>query len=844
MTLAFDQTTPLPRRFETPALGALFMLSGAAALIYQVLWVRELGLLFGSTAQAAALTIAIFFAGIALGGWLFGRLAARLARPLRAFGLVEIGVAATALGHFLVADAYFALYPTLYALVGGVPALEIGLKALVAATILLPSAILMGGTLPLMGQHVIRARDSLGRLGSALYALNTAGGAMGALAAGFFLPLWLGFSGAYLLAVGFDLFVGASALLLARRALPMPAQAKAPPAAIPARLWVIGFASGFATLAIEVIWTRAFAQVLQNSVYTYALVLTVFLAALSLGAALANALNRLALRPEAVLTGLLLASCAVVAATPHLFHHLTGGLGYLGGRADFAGYILEVGRVAALTMLIPGTILGAVLPYLLRLLEGGSAPGALLGRLIAVNTTGAIFGALAGGFVLLPFVGMWQGLWLMGAVYAMLVLALWQPSEGWAARITRFAALAGAVVLLTGQPGLEATRLNRGETLLAFREGPSATVSVIQRGEAKFIRVNNFYTLGGSGALVPERNQTMIPLVTHPAPRELFFLGMGTGISAGAGLFASPARVTVCELLPDVVDFAEAWFGAYVNGLFSDPRVTIHREDGRQCLARSPASYDMIIADLFTPWRAGVGNVYTVEHYRLAASRLNPGGAYVQWMPLYQVSRPEFEIIANTMAQVFPELTLWRGDLYPERSILALVGRNEPAPLDPATLAARWRAMTDEDTPDEVLIDRALKFYAGNAASGLFAHAPVNTDDHPLIEYLAPRTHRAVIAGHARFLVGPERDRLYAELLDAMPPATDPYLARLTPAQQALPVAGAVYAAWQGMHRREDPRAEAQLRQFTLMTPPHAINPDSPAGQVARGGMAFGDATE
>lgn len=829
MTHILAPSTTL-RRLETPLLGALFTLSGAAALIYQVLWVRELGLLFGSTAQAAALTIAIFFTGIALGGWFFGWLSARLARPLRGFGLVEIGVAGTALGHFLVADVYFNLYPALYALVGGVPMLETALKAGVAATILLPSAILMGGTLPLMGQHVIRAGRELGRMGAALYALNTAGGAMGALAAGFFLPMWLGFSGAYLLAVGMDLFVGLAAVMLARRALPMATQASPARAPIPARLWVIAFASGFATLAVEVIWTRTFAQVLQNSVYTYALVLTVFLLALSLGAALANALGRLSLRPEAVLTGLLLASCAVIAATPHLFHHLTGGLGYLGGRADFAGYVLEVGRVAVLTMLIPGTILGAVLPYLLRLMQGGGAPGAVLGRLIAVNTTGAIFGALAGGFLLLPMMGMWKGLWLMGAIYALVVLALWQPSDGWAARITRFAALAGGVLLLAGQPGLEPTRLNQGETLLAFREGPSAHVAAVQRGEAKFIRVNNFYTLGGSGALVPERNQTMIPLLTHSAPREIFFLGMGTGISAGAGLFANPDRVTVCELLPDVVDFARDWFQPYTNGLFADPRVTIHREDGRQCLARSPETYDMIIADLFTPWRAGVGNVYTLEHYRLAASRLNEGGAYVQWMPLYQLSRREFAIIANTMAQVFPEVTFWRGDLYPERSILAIAGRNDPAPLDPVTLATQWRGMTGEDTPDDVLADRALKFYAGNAASGLFAHAPVNTDDHPLIEYLAPRTHRAVIAGEARWLTGTERDQLYADLLNALPPVDDPHLTRVTDAQRNLPKAGAVYAAWRGMRAREDLRAGRLWQDFSALTPSHARNPDSPAG--------------
>jgi len=824
-------------------LGALFTLSGAAALIYQVLWVRELGLLFGSTAQAAALTIAIFFTGIALGGWLFGRVAGRMQRPLRAFGLVEIGVAATALGHFLVSDTYFTLYPALYAAVGGVPALETALKAGVAATILLPSAILMGGTLPLMGQHVIRAKDSLGRMGSALYAINTAGGALGALAAGFFLPVWLGFSGAYLLAVGFDLFVGLTAILIARGALPLVANERPARAPIPARLWIIAFASGFATLAVEVIWTRAFAQVLQNSVYTYALVLTVFLVALSLGAALANALTRLSLRPEAILTGLLLASCAVIAATPHVFHHLTGGLGYLGGRADFAGYVWEVGRVALLTMLIPGTILGAVLPYLLRLMEGGGAPGAVLGRLIAVNTTGAIFGALAGGFVLLPLVGAWKGLWLMGAVYAVLVLALWRPSGGWPARITRLAALGGAVILLVGQPGLQATRLNAGETLLAFREGPSAHVAAVQRNDARFIRVNNFYTLGGSGALVPERNQTMIPLLTHPAPREIFFLGLGTGISAGAGLYANPDRVTVCELLPDVIGFARDWFEPYVNGLFTDARVTIHAEDGRQCLARSPATYDMIIADLFTPWRAGVGNVYTVEHYRLAASRLKPGGAYVQWMPLYQVSHREFEIIANTLAQVFPEVTLWRGDLYAERSILALVGRNDPAPLDPATLAMQWRAMTGSDAADDVLVDRAVKFYAGNVASGLFADAPVNTDDWPLIEYLAPRTHRAVIAGRANWLTGPARDQLYSDLLTALPPEDDPHLALLTDAQRGLVGAGAIYAEWRGLRGRDDPRAGARWRDFIALTPPHARYPDSPAGQVATGGMAFGDAT-
>lgn len=307
----------LPTRGHVIVLAVLFFVSGAAALTYQVLWVRELGLLFGSTAEAAALTIAIFFAGIASGGWFWGRRAGRMRRPLMAFGLLELGVAGAALAHFFVADLYFALYPTFYALVGHAPVLETLLKASVAATLLLPAAFLMGGTLPLMGQHLIRTRDRLGRTGSALYAINTLGGVAGALAAGFVLPIALGFRDAYLLAVGMDLVVGFAALALARRqpalvpVVPVVPRSSHQGVRLPSLVWPIAFLSGIITLAVEVIWTRLFAQVLQNSAYTYALVLSSFLAALAFGAVFANLLIRQRrVSPGWVLFGLLAVSAS------------------------------------------------------------------------------------------------------------------------------------------------------------------------------------------------------------------------------------------------------------------------------------------------------------------------------------------------------------------------------------------------------------------------------------------------------------------------------------------------------------------------------------------------------
>jgi spermidine synthase len=822
---------------RTALLLVLFFLSGFAALVYQVLWVRELGLLFGSTAQAAALTIAIFFAGIASGGWFWGRRAAMLGSSLRTFGLLEVGVAVTALGHFVLVDAYHALYPTLHAAVGDAPVLDTAAKALVAATLLLPPAFLMGGTLPLMGQHLVRARDRLATTGTVLYAVNTTGSAAGALAAGFVLPLALGFRDAYLLAVGIDLAVGLTAVAIARRTtvasrptvpaagggahrstipagapdVPATAQdhspARAPAPDLPVRLiWVLAFASGFATLAVEVVFTRLFAQVLQNSAYTYALVLTAFLVALAAGAGIANLLARLPRPgPELVLGGLLVAAAVVTAGAPWLFHTVTDGLAYVGSDQAWAGYVLAVAGTAAITMLPPAVVLGALLPYLLRLLQSDArAPGDAIGRLVSANTAGAILGSLAAGFVLLPTIGAWRSLLAMAAVYLGLLVAV--TLHRLSVRRVSLAGVAAItlVALLVVEPrGLQQIRFGSGpgERVLEVREGAAATAAVVETYADRMLRVNNFYTLGSTRGLDSERNQTVIPMLTQPDPRSVFYLGLGTGITAGASMPFDVERVVACEILPDVVSLAERWFGDWTFGLFDDPRAQVHAEDGRNCLRRSPETYDLIISDLFTPWKAGTGNLYTLEHYETARQRLEPGGRYVQWIPLYQVSEQELKVIGRTMDEAFEQVSLWRGDLFANRSIVALVGEDDPQPLDPSLAVTLARELLgepglgDPELSDEQLEAMLLRLYAGNiTASGLFDGAELNTDDHPRIEYLAPRTHRAARTGGASFLVGAERDALLERLATALPPEQDPLLERLDDRQLGYVEAGRLWA--------------------------------------------------
>ncbi|SEO72056.1 fused MFS/spermidine synthase [Aquisalimonas asiatica] len=833
-------------RLVLAATAGLFLLSGFAALVYQVLWVRELGLLFGNTAQAAALAIAIFFAGLAAGGWFWGRLAPRVRSPLKVFGLLELGVAATAVGHFVLIDLYHIIYPALNAAAGDTAWATTALRAGLGAIVLFPPAFLMGGTLPMMGQHLVRITGRLATTGTAVYALNTFGSALGALAAGFVLPPLLGFSGAYLLAIGLDLFVGLAAIGLAMGVVlaptgtrPQEAAAEQPrnarsntaaaaSAGLPARLVaLVAFVSGAATLGVEVLWTRLFAQVLQNSVYTYAVVLVAFLLALSLGSLTANALARLrAPAPRQLLLLVLAASGAVIAASPWAFHAVTGGLAYVGAGASWLEYLGAVSVVALLVMVLPGILLGITLPYLLRLMEAARPePGEILGRLVAANTTGAIIGSLAAGFLLLPWLGVSGSLLVLAALYPalMLPLILREPIP-WPHRVIYATPIVAAVAALIAfrTAGPAATTLNADERLLEVIEGTHATAAVIERGEHRLIRVNNFYTLGGTGALESERNQTLIPMMTHPEPRSVFYLGMGTGITAGTSLLFPVERVDVCELLPEVVELAERYFAPWNQGLFDDDRATVRAEDGHHCLRHADTDYDLIISDLFTPWKAGTGNLYTREHYETGRARLAEGGLFVQWLPLYQLTEKELGTIARTMDAVFPQVVMWRGDLFADGSIIALVGTEAGVTVDPDALVAHGRSLADNPAlPEDLLQAVNLRFYAGNVSlSGLFDEAPLNTHDRPVVEYQAPRSQRLVQAGEETWMTGSRLGFLYQNLAEQVPPAEDPYLAALEDDAHGYVDAGRHYYFYNvlRMNERHD-LAGAQLRQFLALTP-------------------------
>ncbi|HVR73055.1 MAG TPA: fused MFS/spermidine synthase [Planctomycetota bacterium] len=760
-----SRALPDPSRGALAALHALFFASGAIALVYEVLWMRSFMTVFGATAPATAATLSAMFLGLGAGSFLLGKVSGRSLRPLRTFGLLEAGVGAGALLVEVLLGLCDRSYPALHQALAGRPGAFLALKVVIAAAVLFPPAFFMGGTLPYLAQVVAADGRRLGVLAGGLYAVNTLGATSGALLVPFALLPLLGASGTLAAAVTGSFVVAGAALLLDRRIsraasrvdripdrparkrerAPIPRMVSRP---APRLALAVAFLSGALTLGLETLSTRMFALVHENSVYSFALVIGTFLGGLSIGAAAARVL--LTRVPPRVLGGTAsLASGLFVIHSPRIFHSLTSGMDYMapGGGAGLVASLLPVAAI-----LLPASILaGAVLPASMELVSGwgGGPAGPIIGRLLGLNILGAIAGPLIATFILGPWLGLWWSLAATGIGMALLGEGLLGGASLsrrpliW--RLARLVLLV-AVVLFARPGSLPRVKFNEArERLIRLDEGSHGTVAVLEDKHDRWIAVNNFYVLGGTASAGEERQQAHAPLLLHPRPRTVAFLGLGTGITAGAALLHPVENVVVLEIVPEVVRAAKDYFAEANHGVVTDPRVKTLSVDAREHLKGAGGSFDVIVGDLFVPWRAGESALYTSEHFEAARRALRPGGLMCQWLPLFQLSEEEFRIVAATFLDVFPRTTLWRGDFLADRPAVALIGTLDDDPLDPSAVEASARNLIPQlDRTNPYLADSAglWLFLVGplDPADPAFASVRRNRDAEPWIELSSPWT--------------------------------------------------------------------------------------------------------
>ncbi|HTO87781.1 MAG TPA: fused MFS/spermidine synthase [Thermoanaerobaculia bacterium] len=751
----------------------LFTVSGACGLVYEIVWMRRLAFVFGSTTLAVSTVLAAFMGGLAFGSLWFGRYADRNPEcALSLYGRLEIAIGAlAALVPLLLGGAAF-VYLRLEPVLEGTPFLFFAAQFLLAAAVLMLPTALMGGTLPLLARFAVLSAGEIGGRVGALYAANTLGAAGGVALATYVLLPHLGLNAAERLTAAANVGVGVAALWLRRSrpaidgATPSPAPRRTDPGRAPlpraaqALLWGTAL-SGFSAMVYEVAWSRTLAMVLGSSVYAFGMMLLVFLAGLSLGSALFA-------RSRASPSGVFAAAQTGIAAAGLAGVFLTGQLpaAFLAlfplARSSFLGLELVQLAVTAVLVLPAATLFGMAFPAVIAATTASlEAVGVGIGRATLWNTAGTVSGAFLGGFVLVPHLGLRAAMLGATAASAGAALATAVGSPMPRRRLIALAAGALAAMALVAPAWPRAALASgvgffagnfattedwrasaRRMELLFYRDGVSTTLSVDRENGQRIYRSNG--KTDASTAPSDMAVQVLIGqlgLLLHPDPKDVFVLGLGTGVSAAAVARHPVRSIDIVDIEPAGVDAAR-FFEPENRRVLSDPRVRYLAADGRNALLARPKSYDVVISDPSDIWVAGVGNLFTREFYTIARSRLNAGGVMVQWWHTHALDPAHLKLIVATFRSVFPHASYWR----PNMGDVILVGSVDAVDWDLLRLRRKF-----EMVPGLAEDLRSIGIWSPIALFGAFALADqdldrllegtssLHTDDRPVIEFYAPR---------------------------------------------------------------------------------------------------------
>ena len=754
--------------------GIIFFLSGVAALICEISWSRQIGLLFGHTIHAASVVLASYFAGMAVGYWVGARWASRLA-PLRGYAVAECVVAGwTCLIPFLLQLAESTILSTW--LCSASFQWQVGARAFFCFLLLLPATIALGASLPFMAEFLSSWRNldddsKRFRRVSLAYACNTLGALVGVLVATFYLLANVGVQASSFVAAALSAFCGVIAWGMsghadsdkaregvARKDEPKEDEISKVTLSKPQlssdsleqpgwpMMWggALAALSGWGTLALEVLYLRMFSLVFHNSTYTFGAVLAIFLLALALGAMGTSWCQRY-WRSEVLFAVLCSVGALAVLFSVIIFVRWTE-LNYFTCGKSFTSYLGGAFALVAVVVLPPVVCLGALLPLVWKLVgvQQGQA-GSTVGRLTSLNTLAAAAGSIMASFFMLPFFDLWPSFVLIAILFLFASLVCL-----WKVRFYRFAiGNVGIFVLLAVAVWNGPQQSQQGaqkEEILQRWQSPYGWIDLIRmkKGGAKKVSQNLHYRYGSTGgSLMREYRQTHLPLLLHSNPRNVLFLGLGTGLTAAGAIFHDELEeIVIVELIPEVVDAVKLLAKENKN-IVDHRKSTVHVDDGRHFLMAHDQRFDVIISDLFVPWESETGYLYTVEHYQMARQRLTERGIFCQWLPLYQMGPREWELIADSFATVFPNTTVWWGQMHSGYPIAALIGSEEALQIDDATLSKRLEKLREVSEQSDSLLASSATFLDEYVGDWVPRHpGRLNTDEFPRVEFQTPISHR------------------------------------------------------------------------------------------------------
>jgi spermidine synthase len=750
-----------------PALFLLFVGSGCAALIYEIVWFQLLQLVIGSSAISLGILLGTFMGGMCLGSLLFPRVISARPHPLRVYAALELGIGVLALvilvGMPLVGGAYTAW--------AGEGVAGIVLRAVAAGVCLLPPTVLMGATLPAISRWVKATPDGVAWLGF-FYGGNIGGGVIGSLVAGFYLLRVFDVATATLVAVAINVAVALIAYLLAARTSYEADAPRIGVAAAPAGRWPVYVTialSGMTALSAEVIWTRLLSLHFGATVYTFALILAVFLVGLGIGSTIGATLARSLPAPRRALGWCQILLCGAIAWSAY---QLTESLPYWPINPSIATtpwFTLQLDLVRCLWVVLPGAILwGASFPLALAAVASTEQDAArLAGGVYAANTVGAIVGSLASSFVLIPWIGSSHSEQVIIISSALSALLMLEPSFAGAGgspsrwNLTGTAVLAIAMVaagllarsvhelpgLLVAYGRYAATRVGQA-SIIYVGEGLNAAVAVSELSNG----VRNYHNAGKVQASSEPQDMRLQRMLGHLTtlipehPRRVLVIGCGAGVTAGA-VSIDPAveHETIAEIEPLVPKVVSTYFSQHNFDVVRNPKVHVRIDDARHFVETTAEKFDAVTSDPLDPWVKGAAMLYTVEFFEMVKQRLNRGGVVTLFVQLYESNTEAVKSEIGTFLDVFPNGIVWGNTNEGKGYDLVLLGQNQPTRIDVDAIQAKLQR------PEYAPMAQSLREIGMHSAVDLFAtyagrkpdlepwlrNASINRDRNLRLQYLA-----------------------------------------------------------------------------------------------------------
>lgn len=769
-----------------------FGVFGFVALIFQVVFARNLVLLFGLTAPAAATVLAVYFSGLAIGGFVFGKISDKLSevKNKKIYSLLFVIIA---LYGFLFPFVFKALNFSILFVNSFYPLHFSGFNFfafLFAFIFLMLPSICIGAGFPIINKILIREENEIGHGVSRVYFIETFGSVLGALAAGFWLIPMFGNNATIFFASGLSLIIGGLLFLFFKKyVLTESISENNSPESIGVRhfapslnesaaiiknpLFLFAlFLTGFLALALEVLYTKTLILFIGSSTYAFSLILIIFLLGLALGS---WALSFFADRIErgyayfGVFLGLigfwLFLTLQFFEKVPFWY------LQILGSYESFEfGATLLAQTFVALLIILPATFLmGIVFPLGIKL----AAPdlkkfGQGIGTLYSANTLGGVFGSLVAGFVLLPAIGYSRTLTAILVLYFILagVFILKERDIGWLVKgatvfffifFVIFAAFSspwGKKNLTLGSFVYAPIYLGYGtdvvketierDQVLFYKEGLS-NVAVVKRGPITLLKVNGKVDASnGIDDLESEILAGVLPMIFHPDPKEVLVIGLGSGITLGSvNQFDAAKRIDMVEIDPATIE-AAGYFKPFNHDALNDPRVKTILADGRNYMLLNEKKYDVISSHPSNVWVAGNVNLFTKEYYELAKSRLKDGGLMFQWIHVYSMDSENVRAVYKTFQEVFPQVYLFNSSNSGDMFMVGALEKDSTL----LNVDALSKKMADEKIAGElqrvyIMSPYELLAYLvteGDRFRKFTESAQVNTDNKNFLEFRVPKS--------------------------------------------------------------------------------------------------------